>query len=782
MLYDPKTVMAAAKATQIESKVVTNETIQEIVRDMQSGAIVEEVEYDDIKTNVTEEGVEDVIYVGGKTRSIYTPKKNKDKVWRVFWDRIKSIKEEEEEGVDPTKGTLDQEDTMFGMEMEEDQESEALGGKDWEADQGIEEPEGNQQGWGGNTVGDLGWNEEEEQRGRGEERPRTPPRRVTSDGSPTPVRIKTESGAQKKERRTRSTTRRLGGEIVLGTTSNPIRVKADTKDSRDDDKPHPWELDTSDTGIHGPEGGSGTHGLEDNGDVECDIVEALLANAPETRPAPAATLNVSKHAPAEHSKAQIDLSKRLTLEISEEQDKAREARKEDHEMTESQPSTHHGTGSEGKEEKKEPSIWDRILGKGWEEQEGEIEIGQYFVFLNRVLGDTKKMSKENMGDIKLGTRQKKKLGKLERGVALGIGKIIDKLGKWDEAKKALMVPDAEAIKEWCNKEDEERKNEKEGQIKQMADSISIMVAKAGYASNQERVRAKKKEKEREEEKKKEEKNKEKSRGLTRLANDQKKEDEERKKQKDKLRQAEMAVEVQKAELQNLKEQERVLCREQGEAKEEKEQDELREKLREIGEKIAAVKKRNVVFEENDFRASTGTSSERWRKVGVVSTHTGFKEGKEGEKQMEEAKEKVNGLLREVERADGQVPFGMVEEVRHEGVWGDKNERRWKLIGVHRDEGLKRVGEVMRAQVEAVLPMLGVETVQLFINETQPPPTSVVVGPIPDEVGEGASLVAKFKEVGMEVTPRWPWRLGTDPTGARRMWKLRVEVKSTAEAS
>ena len=226
LLYNPEIVKAAAEATQIESKVVTNETIQEIVRDMQSGAIVEEVEYDNIETNVTEEGVEDIIYVGGKTRSIFTPKKNKDKVWRVFWDRIKSTKEEEEEGVDPTKGTMDEESIIFGTEMEEDQEIEVPGDGDWEADQlNKESLRGNQQGWGGNTLGDPGWNKEKEQRGRGEERLQTPPpRRVTSEGSPTTKKKGSESGAHKKERRMRATTRRLGGEIVLGTNANPVYV------------------------------------------------------------------------------------------------------------------------------------------------------------------------------------------------------------------------------------------------------------------------------------------------------------------------------------------------------------------------------------------------------------------------------------------------------------------------------------------------------------------------------------------------------------------------------
>ena len=145
----------------------------------------------------------------------------------MFWDRIKSIREEEEEGVDPTKGIMDQVDMIFGTEMEEDQELETPGGRNWEADQLSEESKGNQQGWGGNAMGDRGWNEEEEQRGRGGKRLETPPpRRVTSEGSPnptpTPKKKRAESWAQKRERRTRGTTKGMGDEVVLGTASNPV--------------------------------------------------------------------------------------------------------------------------------------------------------------------------------------------------------------------------------------------------------------------------------------------------------------------------------------------------------------------------------------------------------------------------------------------------------------------------------------------------------------------------------------------------------------------------------
>ena len=86
MLFDPEMVRAVVNMIRVESKIVTNDSIQEIIRDMQNGAIVEEVEYDDIETKVTEEGVEDVIYVRGITQSIFTSKTEKEKEWRVFRD------------------------------------------------------------------------------------------------------------------------------------------------------------------------------------------------------------------------------------------------------------------------------------------------------------------------------------------------------------------------------------------------------------------------------------------------------------------------------------------------------------------------------------------------------------------------------------------------------------------------------------------------------------------------------------------------------------------------
>ena len=210
--------------------------------------------------------IENVIYVGGKKQSIYTPKKEKERAWTLFWDRIKSIEEEEEDdtNANPTRGILDQEEIMFGerpttpisKQQEErrktrkrTQEVRGIQGGEWAW--AADEPEVKNSN-AGDAFSELGpgprWDregyveindltEEEErrhkekkdetgnillaeQRGREEEKTDTPrPRRVTSEGSPvaTPKgKKKTEGDAQQNKKRS---TR-----VILGTTTNPVRV------------------------------------------------------------------------------------------------------------------------------------------------------------------------------------------------------------------------------------------------------------------------------------------------------------------------------------------------------------------------------------------------------------------------------------------------------------------------------------------------------------------------------------------------------------------------------
>ena len=112
------------------------------------------------------EGTEEVIYAESKTVLVFTLKKEKKEVRKTFWNLIRTVEEEE----DQEDEGLDQEEIMFGTGMETDTEVEGAGGSSWEADQSKEETtRGNQRGWGGETLSDRGWKEEEEkiQRGRG---------------------------------------------------------------------------------------------------------------------------------------------------------------------------------------------------------------------------------------------------------------------------------------------------------------------------------------------------------------------------------------------------------------------------------------------------------------------------------------------------------------------------------------------------------------------------------------------------------------------------------------
>ena len=63
---------------------------------METGQVVEEVEYEATEIIKHEDAIEEVIYVGGKTQSVYTPKKNKQKWGKIFWDMIKPEVIEEE--------------------------------------------------------------------------------------------------------------------------------------------------------------------------------------------------------------------------------------------------------------------------------------------------------------------------------------------------------------------------------------------------------------------------------------------------------------------------------------------------------------------------------------------------------------------------------------------------------------------------------------------------------------------------------------------------------------
>ena len=107
---------AAEMAAKIGSKTISDDTIAEIVQDMEAGKVVEEVEYEATEMIEHEEGTEEVIYVGGKTQSVFTPKKKEEEARSAFWKRIRPEVIEEEEEVEVGQGEpgTDQQDIMFG--------------------------------------------------------------------------------------------------------------------------------------------------------------------------------------------------------------------------------------------------------------------------------------------------------------------------------------------------------------------------------------------------------------------------------------------------------------------------------------------------------------------------------------------------------------------------------------------------------------------------------------------------------------------------------------------
>ena len=280
----------------------------EIMEDLEKGMMIEEIIPDEVEMIESDEGTEEVIYVGGKVQSVYTPKKERGKAIKAFWRMLKPIQEGEKEGEDGG----DQEEIMFGhinlqspegsgaatptqrgkgKKKEGDKQhmtvratlegaSVALNqGEDrWAADK--PEFEETYHGWGGE--GQLG--------PRGFETPVTPPKK--------------ESRAQEMKRRMIK--------FTLGSEVNPV-VASQTADHKGDGETEMLEA---------PEGKKGfEHPWEQ--EIEIDMamggLESVLEVTKQDTLEP--KLNKSRHAPPEHSKAQIDLSKKLTSEILEKQDR-----------------------------------------------------------------------------------------------------------------------------------------------------------------------------------------------------------------------------------------------------------------------------------------------------------------------------------------------------------------------------------------------------------------------------------------------------------------------------
>ena len=64
---------------------------EEIVEDLENGMMVEEIVLDEVETIESNEGMEHVIYVGGKVQSVFTPKKEKKEPIKAFWRMLKLV-------------------------------------------------------------------------------------------------------------------------------------------------------------------------------------------------------------------------------------------------------------------------------------------------------------------------------------------------------------------------------------------------------------------------------------------------------------------------------------------------------------------------------------------------------------------------------------------------------------------------------------------------------------------------------------------------------------------
>ena len=755
LLMDPEIVREAANAKQVESRAVTDETIEEIVRDMEAGMVVEEVEYEDRETIVHEEGIEEVIYVGGKTQSIYTPRKDNKKAWRVFWRRIKSIKEEEDAEVDVTKGQLDQEAVMFGTD-------------DYAADQPMEEtPNSNKQGWGGDSLGSRGWEREEEQRGREEGRGMTPqPRRVTSGGSPTP-RKKKESGAKKAKRRATST--------IIGTAANTIakvqiRPALDWDDATDDEhqmkEPTEEELRSFEEEMayfRAPTGGTN---ISKHSDVDCDMVGAPAPDAP------AATLNASKHAPADLT--QKETAKDLAIRVAREDEDEKEGYKNSMEGV---------VLEEGEQAQKPESIdkWETLLGKGWNEGEREVQIERWLSFMATMARDAKavKDGRTGGGEWAMGKSRRKKLEKKCMSIVRKIGQAIEfvdktesmKGGGWKRAERAGR--DIPAWRVWVEEEERDKEESVSRTTKRMEKTVAVIAAQVGCAGPKEQKAAAEVRKEREEERKTEEKKRKKDQGSSRSAKEMERQKEKEKTEEKEWQKAVAAEAARTNEMKALDGQIQKCAERMAENRDgEEEKEALRREMSELVKKREEVEARKLRYEGTTFEAVTGTPEVRWGKVVVITTHVDLKGGNEDKiKQARVIQGKINDLLREKRGVDGQ-PYAHIKEVKVGGMWGDPNEIRWLLAGVHREERKDDITAVMYEQMEVVCEQVGVGLSRLFVNELNA--ASVVLQGVKGSMGEGAELLHKLRSEneGIKITPRWPLRIGAS--------KLRVEVKSVQE--
>ena len=208
--------------------------------------------------------------------------------------------------------------------------------------------------------------------------------------------------------------------------------------------------------------------------VEVADVEMEEAATPEAK------LNKSKHAPAEQSKRHHELAKRQAKVISADIDAKERKKREEKEEKEKAMEVDEGAGKNEKEKEKEtkkedkgPTIWDRILGEGWD-RECTVEVGDYYQFMFKILEDMKAIKSEKATNNKAKNNKKKKLTKKVTEIARDIGEFLDMAGKWKESTRGLMLGNETAIQEWREGEKQRVEESTQSLVKQTADTVCII--------------------------------------------------------------------------------------------------------------------------------------------------------------------------------------------------------------------------------------------------------------------------------------------------------------------
>ena len=175
----------------------------------------------------------------------------------------------------------------------------------------------------------------------------------------------------------------------------------------------------------------------------------------------------------------------------------------------------------------------------------------------------------------------------------------------------------------------------------------------------------------------------------------------------------------------------------------------------LAQRLAIAKVRKTMFESPGFKYTTGGDLARTRLIGVMTVITGLPKGDEGAKQAEEIRTEINKLLNTVKGIDGNTPLGQILMTRKDARWGDEDEWRWKMEGVHTKEPLRNMTSIMQSQFTVVCKKTGAGLSRSWLNEEGKIGFKVVIKGVPSKLGEGAELLAKVENEnpGILTTPR-----------------------------